>query len=54
VFANHSKEDVIYLLRVKEIAQAQKDNEVLKKFCKTDNYSAQLVEDTQAYCARIA
>ncbi len=26
VFANHSKEDVIYPLTVKEIAQAQEDN----------------------------
>ena len=31
VFANRSKEDAIYPLTVKEIAQAQEDNLVLKK-----------------------
>jgi hypothetical protein len=30
VFANRSEEDVIYPLTVKEIAQAQEDNLVLK------------------------
>ena len=45
-FANRSEEDVIYPLTVKEIAQAQKDNAVLKKLSKTDKYSTQLVEDT--------
>ena len=50
VFANHSKEDVIQPLTVKEIAQAQKDDAVLKKLSKTDKYSTQLVEDTQVLC----
>ncbi len=31
VFANHSKEDVIYPLTVQEVAQAQKLNARLKK-----------------------
>ena len=31
VFTNHSKKDIIYPLTVKEIAQAQKDDAVLKK-----------------------
>ena len=35
VFANRSEEDVIYLLTVKEFAQAQKDDAVLKKLSKT-------------------
>ena len=50
VFTNHSKEDVSYPLTVKEIAQAQKDDAVLKKLIKTSRYSTQLVEDTQVPC----
>ena len=50
VFANRRKEDVIYPLSVKEIAQAQKDDTVLKKQNKTDKYSTQLVKDTQVLC----
>ena len=34
VFANRSKEDMIYPLTVKEIALAQEDNLVLKKLSK--------------------
>ena len=50
VFANRSKEDVIYPLTLKEIAQAQKHDAVLKKLSKTDKYSTQLVENTQVLC----
>jgi hypothetical protein len=50
VFANHNKEDVIYPLTLKEIAQAQKEDTVLKKLNKTNKYSTQLVEDTQVLC----
>ena len=50
VFVNCSKEDVIYPLTVKEIAQAQEDNFVLKKLSNTDKYSTQFVEDTQVLC----
>ena len=50
VFANRSEEDVIYPLTVKEIAMAQENDSVLKKVCKTDNYSTELVEDTQVWC----
>ena len=50
VFANCSEEDVIYPLTVKEIAQAQEDDVVLKKLRKTDKCSSQLVEDTQVLC----
>ena len=46
VFADRSKEYVIYPLTVKEIALAQEDNSVLKKLSKTDKYSTQLVENT--------
>ena len=50
VFANCSEEDVTYTLTVKEIAQAQKVDAVLKKLSKHDKYSNQLVEDTQLLC----
>jgi hypothetical protein len=50
VFTSHSKEDAIYPLTVKDIAQAQKDSAVLKKQSKTDKYSTQLVEDTHDLC----
>ncbi len=50
VFTNRSKEDVIYPLTVQEIAQAQEEDLVLKKLSKTDKYSTQLVQDTQALC----
>ena len=49
VFANHGK-DVIYPLTVKEIAQDQKDDAVLKKLSKHDKHSTQLVEDIQLLC----
>ena len=41
VFANCSNKDVIYPLTVNKIAQAQKDNAVLKKLSKIDKYSTQ-------------
>jgi hypothetical protein len=50
IFTNHSKEDIIYPLAVKEIAQVQKDNAVLKKLHNHDKYSTQLIEDTQLFC----
>ena len=50
VFVNCSKEDVIHLLTVKEIAQTEKDDAVLKKLSKTDKYSMQVVEDTRVLC----
>jgi hypothetical protein len=49
-FAHHSEEDVIYPLTEKDIAQAQKDNAVLKKQSKTDKYCTQLVVDTSVLC----
>ena len=45
VFANHSKEDVIYPLRVQEITQVQKLDASLKKL--NDQYSTQLVGNTE-------
>ena len=48
VFANHSEEDVIYPLTVREIAQAQELDASLKKLY--DQYSTQLVENTEVLC----
>jgi hypothetical protein len=53
VFANCSKEDVIYPLTLTEIAQAQEDNAVLKKLIKTEKYSTQLVKIHKSY-AKVA
>jgi hypothetical protein len=50
VFANRSKEDVIYPLTVKEIALAQVRDLVLKKLTKMEKYSTHLVEDTEVLC----
>jgi hypothetical protein len=48
VFANHSKEDAIYPLTVREIAQAQKLDASIEKL--KDKYSTQLVENTEVLC----
>ncbi len=50
MLANHSKEDVIYPLTVKEIALAQERDLVLKKLTKMEKYSTHLVEDTIVLC----
>ena len=50
VFANRSKEDVIYPLTVKEIALSQERDLVLKKLTKMEKYSTHLVEDTEVLC----
>eukprot|EP00804_Cyclotella_cryptica_P012269 CCRYP_013865-RA/>CCRYP_013865-RA protein AED:0.26 eAED:0.26 QI:55/-1/1/1/-1/1/1/27/164 len=48
VFANRSKEDVIYLLTVREIAEAQKLDASLKTM--KDQYSTHLLESTELLC----
>ena len=50
VFVNCNEEDVIYPLTVKEIALAQAEDLVLKKLCKIEKYSTQLVENTPVLC----
>ena len=50
VFANCSKEDVIYPLTVKEISLAQERDLVLKKLSKMEKYSTVLVENTEVLC----
>jgi citrate synthase len=50
VFANCNKEDVIYLLTVREITQAQKNDVSLNKLNKHSRYSSQLVEDIEVLC----
>ena len=50
VFANLSKEDIIYPLTVKEIAQAQEIDPNIHKLTKDPQYTRQLVENTQVLC----
>jgi hypothetical protein len=50
MFAKLSKEDVIYLLTVREIAQAQKLDDNLEKL--KDQYSTQSVENTEVFCKK--
>ncbi len=47
VFANHSKETVIYPLTVQEIAEAQTKDKTLDKLTLLEKYKPQLVEDVQ-------
>jgi hypothetical protein len=49
VFANHSKEDVIYPFMVKEIAEAQQTDPHLKTLACDDKLTTQLVEDIQVW-----
>ena len=53
VFANPSKEDVIYPSTVKEISQAQKDDAVLNKLQKHDKYTTQVVISTNRHGQRL-
>jgi hypothetical protein len=46
VFANHSEEDVINPLTVKEIAEAQKTDPNIHKLTKDPQCTRQLVENT--------
>ena len=50
VFANSNKEEVIYPLMVKEIAQAQQDDPNLQALAAKDKYTMKLVENTKVLC----
>ncbi len=50
VFANHSNEDVIYPLTVKEIAEAQHSDPSIQRLASDKKYTMQLVENTQLLC----
>jgi len=50
VFANRSKEDVIYPLTVKVIAEAQQADPSIQKLTKDIQYTTQLMEQTQVLC----
>ena len=50
VFANCSKEDVIYPLAVNEIAEAQLSDPSIQKLASDKKYTIRLVEDTQVLC----
>ena len=50
VFANSNKEEVIYSLMVKEIAQAQQDDPNLQALAAKDKYAMKLVENMKVLC----
>ncbi len=50
VFANRSKEEVIYPLTVKQIAEAKHSDPSIKKLASDKKYAMQLVENTQVLC----
>ena len=50
VFANSNKEEVIYPLAAKEIAQAQQDGHNLQALTNKDKYTIQQVENTKVLC----
>jgi hypothetical protein len=47
VFANHSKEDVIYPITVQEIAETQQSDPHLQTLAHDNKFTTQLVENTQ-------
>ena len=49
VFANHSEEDVMYPLTVKEIAQAQEKDLILKKLSITYSIPLKLLRIQESY-----
>ena len=50
VFANHSKEEEIYPLTVKEIAKAQKLDRLFKATALKEKYEKTLIENTSVFC----
>jgi hypothetical protein len=50
LFANHSEEDVINPVTVKEIAEAQKTDPYIHTLIKDPQCTSQLVENTQVLC----
>ena len=50
VFANHSKEEVLFPLTVNEIADAQLSDPTIHKLASDKRYTMRLVENTQVLC----
>ena len=50
VFVNKNKEDSIYLLTTREIAEAQQEDKHIKNHAGKKGYSTQLVENTKVLC----
>ncbi len=50
VFANQNEEDSIYILTMREIAEAQQEDETLKINAEKKGYSTQLIENTKVLC----
>ena len=52
VFANHSEEEEIYPLTVKEIAEAQGLNKLFKATALKEKYEKTLIENTPVFCKK--
>ncbi len=50
VFANHSEDDEIFPITVKEIAKEQKKDKMLKALAKSDKYETLLIESIKVLC----
>jgi hypothetical protein len=50
VFANHSEDDEIFPITVKEIAEEQKRDKTLKALVKRDKYETLLIENIKVLC----
>ena len=50
VFANQNKEDAIYPLTTREIAEAQQQDNDLKTQAEQEGYSTQLVKNIEVLC----
>jgi hypothetical protein len=50
VFANHSKDEEIFPITVKEIAEVQKNDKMLKTLAKSDKYETHLIDNTKVLC----
>jgi hypothetical protein len=50
VFTNHSKDDEIFPITVKEIAEKQKKDKTLKALAKSDTYETLLKENIKVLC----
>jgi hypothetical protein len=50
VFANHSKDEEIFPITVKEIADEQRNDKMLKTLAKSDKYETHIIENTKVLC----
>ncbi len=50
VFANHSEDEEIFPITVKEIAEEQKNDKMLKTLAKSDKYETHLIKNIKVLC----